>query len=401
MALSRLLLAPFRLYNDALERHPLSTKSITSGGMYAAGDVIAQYAETYNYNSNRPPGEHKTTKWNKNRTIAFFIFGIGLGGPAFHYWFNYLNELPALLWNMKQIRHRDKILRAYAYLKAHGITVHLDKANLPKAAPLDKWKTKLAKILADQGIFAPIYNLVFFSTIGMLVGGLEKHDAEEANKQLMTDFKQKQPGNIMDKVEHARETISEESSSSSPKSSSSPGGNSIPAENTDELLAWLYNLKNSIAQQTTTQDNTTTEAAKEVEPPVELFMVENIIQIVVQQKQHTAALLLHPIPTWPEVWDKTWTHTKDVFWKTYMTDCLVWPPLQLINFTFVPLKFQFLFVNMANLAWNTFLSWMANSGHDDESSEDHGGDNNNSPKKKDGVVEGVAVTTTSSSTKAL
>jgi hypothetical protein len=394
MALSRLLLAPFRLYNDALEKHPLSTKSITSGGMYAAGDVIAQYAETYNYNRNRPPEEHRTTQWNKNRTIAFFIFGIGLGGPAFHYWFNYLNELPALLWYMKQIRHRDKILRAYAYLKAHGITVQLDKANLPKAAPLDKWKTKLAKILADQGIFAPIYNLVFFSSIGMLVGALERHDTEEENKQLLADCKQKQSGTIMVKVDKAPETAAGEENTtppSNPKSSSVPAtGKAIPAENTEELLAWLYNLKNSMAQQLNTPESTEAKTTTTTEPPLELSMVDNIIQIIaMQQKQQSTALLLQHVPSWSEVWDKTWAHTKSVFWQTYMTDCLVWPPLQLINFTFVPLKFQFLFVNMANLAWNTFLSWMANSSHGGNS-DDHAGDT--ASKKKDTGETAVATT---------
>ena len=66
--------------------------------------------------------------------------------------------------------------------------------------------------------------------------------------------------------------------------------------------------------------------------------------------------------TWQEIWNKSWENTKAVYWETYMADCLVWPPIQLINFTFVPVKLQFLYVNTANLAWNTYLSLMAN-GH--------------------------------------
>ena len=44
-------------------------------------------------------------------------------------------------------------------------------------------------------------------------------------------------------------------------------------------------------------------------------------------------------------------------------DCVVWPPLQLINFTFVPLQYRVLYVNVANLFWNTFLSLQANKSH--------------------------------------
>jgi hypothetical protein len=68
--------------------------------------------------------------------------------------------------------------------------------------------------------------------------------------------------------------------------------------------------------------------------------------------------------SWRALWWESWSHCKEVYWNTYITDCLVWPPLQLINFTFVPVKFQFLYVNVANLAWNTFLSLMANKKHD-------------------------------------
>jgi hypothetical protein len=34
-------------------------------------------------------------------------------------------------------------------------------------------------------------------------------------------------------------------------------------------------------------------------------------------------------------------------------DCIVWPPLQLINFTFVAKPYQVLYVNLCNIAWNT------------------------------------------------
>jgi len=58
-----------------------------------------------------------------------------------------------------------------------------------------------------------------------------------------------------------------------------------------------------------------------------------------------------------------WQHTREVYIPTYVVDWIVWPPLQLVNFTFVPLKYQVLYVNTCNLLWNTFLSFMANKGH--------------------------------------
>lgn len=62
---------------------------------------------------------------------------------------------------------------------------------------------------------------------------------------------------------------------------------------------------------------------------------------------------------WIKIWQRTLEGTKDVYLPTYIVDCFFWPPVQLINFTFVPLPYQFLFVNIANLVWNTFLSFMS------------------------------------------
>lgn len=65
--------------------------------------------------------------------------------------------------------------------------------------------------------------------------------------------------------------------------------------------------------------------------------------------------------TWHHIWDESYHSAKDKFLVTYLLDCAVWPLLQTINFTFVPLKAQVLFVSMANLGWNTVLSLMAHS----------------------------------------
>ncbi|KAJ3071259.1 hypothetical protein HDU98_005605 [Podochytrium sp. JEL0797] len=55
-------------------------------------------------------------------------------------------------------------------------------------------------------------------------------------------------------------------------------------------------------------------------------------------------------------------HLKADFWPTYVTDVLVWTPIQIINFRFVPVHFQPQFVNAFNIGWNAFLSYMQHEG---------------------------------------
>lgn len=62
-------------------------------------------------------------------------------------------------------------------------------------------------------------------------------------------------------------------------------------------------------------------------------------------------------------------HLRAVYEETYLMDCKVWIPIQLLNFRFVPLRFQVLFTNAASLLWNVYLSLMASSIHDKESVE--------------------------------
>ncbi|KAJ5730877.1 uncharacterized protein N7483_005385 [Penicillium malachiteum] len=53
-----------------------------------------------------------------------------------------------------------------------------------------------------------------------------------------------------------------------------------------------------------------------------------------------------------------WRHS---FVPSYKANLLVWPFVQAVNFTFVPLELRVLVVNLVSLGWNCFLS-LLNSG---------------------------------------
>ena len=68
------------------------------------------------------------------------------------------------------------------------------------------------------------------------------------------------------------------------------------------------------------------------------------------------------IRSWADIWHETWAHTRTVYLETYIADCLVWPALQWLNFSYVPLRYQVLYVNGCNLLWNSFLSLVRHKG---------------------------------------
>ena len=70
---------PAVMYNRALETHPLTTKCITSGIMYAGGDIIAQSGENHNENKELKEEERLPLDIDHSRLTVFFIFGTFLG----------------------------------------------------------------------------------------------------------------------------------------------------------------------------------------------------------------------------------------------------------------------------------------------------------------------------------
>jgi uncharacterized membrane protein YebE (DUF533 family) len=100
-ALTGMLLAPVRKYNQLLERSPIATKCVTSGFMYALGDIAAQGAQHYNAEKDAkkhdedaaaegqvvPHRERKRFRVDWERAGLFFVFGTVVGGPLYHFWF--------------------------------------------------------------------------------------------------------------------------------------------------------------------------------------------------------------------------------------------------------------------------------------------------------------------------
>ena len=48
------------------------------------------------------------------------------------------------------------------------------------------------------------------------------------------------------------------------------------------------------------------------------------------------------------------------FKHTYITDVLIWSPIQLINFRYLPVLYQPILVNSVSVFWNGYLSYVQN-----------------------------------------
>jgi len=58
------------------------------------------------------------------------------------------------------------------------------------------------------------------------------------------------------------------------------------------------------------------------------------------------------------IFDQGVQKVKDLLWPTLLENWKVWPAVQLLNFSVVPVKFQVLFVNCVAIWWNFVLSLM-------------------------------------------
>jgi hypothetical protein len=309
-ALFSLLSRPFVAYNALLEKQPFVTKSVTSGVMYAAGDAVAQVGESRLANEARAKAGERATLFalNWQRAGVFLVYGTVIAGPLYHTWFGSLDLLPGALLRLRQHQSRTEIMRAYATLRRHGIEVSMKLDALPVVRPWTKTGEKVIKILADQLIFSSFYTLVFFMGIGLAQGAVEKISADARGHSL----------------EQASEVIRRRYGGAEKKDDSASSKRN------------LLRIKSLLAQSDIEDDS-----------------IDRVLALLAEEERKTHI-------EWRTIAESTWAHTKEVYWPTYAADCVVWPGLQWVNFTFVPLRFQVLYVNVCNLAWNAFLSFQSN-----------------------------------------
>lgn len=417
----------------ALERRPLLTKSLTSGVMYAAGDAIAQVAEARSAPTAPAAAPAKPFSFNKTRLLIFLVYGTVIGGPAYHYWFGWLDRLPLQMYQLRQHRHRTEIMRAYSLLKRHGVPVDLKLEALPMVPVWGAWTEKAMKIAADQIVFSSFYTLLFFTVIGLATGAAEKRESEAARAG-MEEYEARlraryaiaiapaggaQAGGAAAAAKDAadqRAVLREElmrlrallgpppaaaaaptaaaaaavpaavaaaappaaelGRTGEPASALSAGALSAGAATAGAVTAGAVTAGAATASAPPAGAPGTVAslavAPSAVAPPAGAPAAaagapaaggvseasEALDRIL--RALHDEADAAHPPVSWAGVVARTAAHTRAVFWETYLADCVVWPPLQLINFSLVPLRYQVLYVNSANLFWNAFLSMMAN-----------------------------------------
>ncbi|KIH89476.1 protein Mpv17 [Sporothrix brasiliensis 5110] len=124
-------------YKARLAARPLLTQSVTTAVLFAVGDITAQQLV-----ERRGPTGHDSM-----RTGRMALYGGAVFGPA------------AATW--------------YGILQRHVVL------STPR-------KTMLARVAADQGVFAPVFIGVFLSSMAVLEGGSPQEKLEKNYKNALT-----------------------------------------------------------------------------------------------------------------------------------------------------------------------------------------------------------------------
>ncbi|KAM6272785.1 mitochondrial inner membrane protein Mpv17 isoform 3-T3 [Spheniscus humboldti] len=58
--------------------------------------------------------------------------------------------------------------------------------------------------------------------------------------------------------------------------------------------------------------------------------------------------------------EENWSKIQQDYMDALLTNYCIWPPVQIANFYFVPLKHRLAVVQCVAIVWNCYLSWKAN-----------------------------------------
>jgi hypothetical protein len=83
------------------------------------------------------------------------------------------------------------------------------------------------------------------------------------------------------------------------------------------------------------------------------FMISTGMLLDLTKRDHTSK------KTIAESFYDSIENVKAKFLKIYMADLAIWPLVQMANFAFVPAPIQPIFVNIVNIGWNAFLSYVS------------------------------------------
>jgi len=110
----------FRWYNRCLNKKPILTQSLTTGVMFAVGDVIAQQLV-----------EKRGKEHDYKRTGRMSLFGTLVAGPSTSLWYRFLDKYVVLPNKTHQL---------------------------------------FARVLLDQGVYAPLAQVVYLGGTGVFEG---------------------------------------------------------------------------------------------------------------------------------------------------------------------------------------------------------------------------------------
>lgn len=123
----------FDWYIGHLDRHPIITQGLTSGFLFAIGDLTAQRYEVYlDASKGIDVSDRPYMEWG--RLFACTAFGLFIMGPLGHLWYTWLDVFTN------------------------------------KFYPIRTPRNVLLKVLLDTAIFNPLFLIIFFSSVSLMEG---------------------------------------------------------------------------------------------------------------------------------------------------------------------------------------------------------------------------------------